>query len=170
MYNIHVKTKSSTMYELDTLNKMKGKDLQEICMSYELKKSGKKAELVDRIIAHQEKVKKEEEDRKRILAHGEETRSEEFEKIIRAFQLWCEQEGFYPFYGYMTTKKVDINEIRSAFAEHDAELDAFFYMLFNIHDNWEFYDTTNEDREFDCDSEYNSNWLVRGMIEIYNKL
>ena len=75
----------------------------------------------------------------------------------------------------MPTEKVDINEIRAAFAnyndnETNPQLSGFFFMLFNVHANWEFYDTTEQDREFDCDSMYNSNWMARGMTEIYETL
>ena len=158
------------MYARNTLESLKAKALQEICISYNLKKSGKKRELIERIINHQEKIQKEEEDKKRTLEHGEEIRGEEFEKIIRAFDQWCSKEGFAPYQGYMTTKKVDINEIRSEFANHEHNLDSFLYMLFNVRDDWEFYDTTNQDREFDCDSEYNPDWVVDGVTEIYNTL
>ena len=113
---------------------------------------------------------KEEEAKKQLLEYGAEPRSVEFENIIRAFDQWCSKEGFAPYQGYMTTKKVDINEIRSEFANHPHNLDSFLYMLFNVRDDWEFYDTTNQDREFDCDSEYNPDWLVDGVTEIYNTL
>ena len=131
--------------------------------------------LIARIREYQEKTQKEEEARKQLLEYGAQARCEEFEKIIHAFELWCSKEGFAPFQGYMITKKVDINEIRAAFADYNdnetnPQLSGFFYMLFNVHDNWEFYDTTEQDREFDCDSEYNSNWLARGMTEIYETL
>lgn len=161
------------MYTIQALNTMKGKQLQDICTENHIKKSGKKSELIERIISHQEKRQKEEEEHKRIMDHGAQTRSDTFENIIRAFQMWCDKEGFFPYYGYMTTKRVHIDQIRSAFADYaqeEASLDGFFYMLFNVHDNWEFYDTTQQDREFDCDSMYNSNWLAQGMTEIYNTL
>jgi hypothetical protein len=80
-------------------------------------------------------------------------------------------------------EKVHINEVRAAFADYNSEgedgeiapnLSEFFFCLFNWDaDNkgsWDIYDTTEQDREFDCDSEYNSNWLVSGMTEIYNTL
>lgn len=158
------------MYARNTLETLKAKALQDICISYNLKKSGKKSELIERIINHQEKIQKEEEDKKRTLEHGEEIRGEEFEKVIRAFGQWCSKEGFALYHGYLTTKKVDINEIRSEFANHQHNLDSFLYMLFNVRDDWEFYDTTNQDREFDCDSEYNPDWVVDGVTEIYNAL
>ena len=97
--------------------------------------------------------------------------------------MWTSKEGFAPFKGYMTKEKVHINEVRAAFADYNSEgkdgeiapnLSEFFFCLFNWDaDNkgsWDIYDTTEEDRVFDCDSEYNSNWLVAGMTEIYNTL
>mgnify|MGYP001165156318 FL=1 len=158
------------MYARNTLETLKAKALQDICISYNLKKSGKKGDLIERIINHQEKIQKEEEAKKQLLEYGAEPRSVEFENIIRAFDQWCSKEGFAPYQGYMTTKKVDINEIRSEFANHPHNLDSFLYMLFNVREDWEFYDTTNQDREFDCDSEYNPDWLVDGVTEIYNTL
>ena len=141
------------------------------------------SDLIPRIRFHQEKIKKEEEVKKQLLANGAKPRCEEFEKIIRAFELWCAKEGFAPFKGYLTTEKVHINEVRAAFADYNNEgeegeiapnLSEFFFCLFNWDaDNkgsWDIYDTTGKDREFDCDSEYNSNWLVSGMTEIYNTL
>ena len=163
------------MYTLIQLSQSTKTELQSICVDYGIKSSGNMSALITRIRFHQEKIQKEEEAKKQLLANGAKPRCEEFEKIIRAFELWCSQFGFAPFQGYMTTEKVHINEIRSAFAEYNdnetnPNVSEFFYMLFNVHDNWEFYDTTEQDREFDCDSMYNSNWLVAGMTEIYNTL
>ena len=169
------------MYTLIQLSQSTKSELQSICLEYRLKISGNKSDLITRIRLHQEKIQKEQEAKKQLLEYGAKTGSVEFENITRAFELWCSQEGFAPFKGYMTTEKVHINEIRAAYADynhnlsssppkHSDPLDEFFYMLFNERDDWEFYDTTEQDREFDCDSEYNSNWLVAGMTEIYNTL
>ena len=141
------------------------------------------SDLIPRIRFHQEKIQKEKETKKQLLENGAKPRSEEFEKIIRAFELWCAKEGFAPFKGYMSREKVHINEVRAAFADYNREgeegeiapnLSEFFFCLFNWDaDNkgsWDIYDTTEQDREFDCDSEYNSNWLVAGMTDIYNTL
>ena len=171
------------MYTLIQLSQSTKAQLQSICLEYRLKSSGNKSDLIPRIRFHQEKIQKEEEAKKQLLANGAKPRCEEFEKIIRAFQLWCEKEGFAPFKGYLTTEKVHINEVRAAFADYNSEgeegeiapnLSDFFFCLFNWDaDNkgsWDIYDTTEQDREFDCDSEYNSDWLVAGMTEIYNTL
>jgi hypothetical protein len=94
--------------------------------------------------------------------------NKEFQRIIAAFEKCCTQEGFALYQGHDTTQRVDIDEIRTEFEKYDADLDNFFNMLFNIREDWEFYDTTKQDREFDCDSEYNVDWFVEEMSEIYN--
>ena len=162
------------MYTLIQLSQSTETELQSICIDYGIKSSGNLSALIPRIRFHQEKIQKEkeakDEAKKQLLEYGAEPRSVEFENIIRAFDQWCSKEGFALYHGYITTKKVDINEIRSEFANHQHNLDSFLYMLFNVRDDWEFYDTTNQDREFDCDSEYNPDWLVDGVTEIYNTL
>ena len=171
------------MYTLIQLSQSTETELQSICIDYGIKSSGNMSALITRIRFHQEKIQKEEETKKQLLANGAKPRCEEFEKIIRAFELWCSKEGFAPFKGYITMEKVHINEVRASFADYNSEgkdgeiapnLSEFFFCLFNWDaDNkgsWEFYDTTEQDREFDCDSMYNSNWLVAGMTEIYNTL
>ena len=163
------------MYTLIQLSNSTKTELQSICIDYGINSTGNMSALIPRIRNHQEKIKKEEETKKQLLEYGAKPRCEDFEKIIRAFEMWCSQSNFAPFKGYMTTEKVDLNEIRAAFAKYNdnetvPNLDEFFYMLFNVHDDWEFYDTTMEDREFDCDSMYNSNWMAKRMTEIYNGL
>lgn len=163
------------MYTLIQLSKSTKNELQSICIDYGINSSGNMSALIPRIRNHQEKIKKEEEDKKQLLEYGAKPRCEDFEKIIRAFETWCSNEKFAPFKGYMTCEKVDINEIRAAFAKYNdnetnSNLSEFFFMLFNVHDDWEFYDTTMEDREFNCDSMYNSNWMASGITKIYNTL
>lgn len=107
-------------------------------------------------------------------------RSVEFLNIIRAFKLWCYIFGFELFKDYMSNVKVTIEEVHAYFAEyttslfpynlHSDPLGKFFNMLFNVHDDWKFYDTTRQDRKFDCDSMYNPNWFVDGMTAIHNSL
>ena len=175
------------MYTLIQLSQFTKTELQSICIDYGIKSSGNLSALIPRIRFHQEKIQKEkeakDEAKKQLLENGAKPRCEEFEKIIRAFEMWTSKEGFAPFKGYMTKEKVHINEVRAAFADYNCEgrdgeiapnLSEFFFCLFNWDaDNkgsWDIYDTTEQDREFDCDSEYNSNWLVAGMTEIYNTL
>jgi len=175
------------MFTLIQLSQFTKTELQSICIDYGIKSSGNLSALIPRIRFHQEKIQKEkeakDEAKQQLLEYGAKPRNEEFEKIIRAFVMWCTKEGFAPFKGYMTMEKVHINEVRAAFADYNSEgedgeiapnLSEFFFCLFNWDaDNkgsWDIYDTTEQDREFDCDSEYNSNWLVAGMTEIYNTL
>lgn len=163
------------MYTLIQLSNSTKNELQSICIDYGINSSGNMSALIPRIRNHQEKIQKEEEEKKQLLEYGAKPRCEDFEKIIRAFETWCSNENFAPFKGYMTTEKVDINEIRAAFAKYNdnetnPNLSEFFFMLFNVRDDWEFYDTTEQDREFDCDSMYNSNWMASGITEIYNTL
>tara|TARA_B100000073_G_scaffold254444_1_gene214458 strand:+ start:83 stop:391 length:309 start_codon:yes stop_codon:yes gene_type:complete len=96
------------------------------------------------------------------------TNNKEFERIITAFKMWCTKEGFALYQGHDTTQRVDIDEISTDFKKYSTDLDGFFNMLINVREDWEFYDTTKQDREFDCDSEYNIDWFVEGMSEIYN--
>ena len=107
-------------------------------------------------------------------------RSVGFLNIIRAFKLWCYIFGFELFKDYMSNVKVTIEEVHAYFAEytysrfpynlHDDPLGEFFDMLFKVHDDWKFYETTRQDRKFDCDSMYNPNWFVDGMTAIHNSL
>ena len=94
--------------------------------------------------------------------------NKEFERIIAAFQMWCTKEGFALYQGHDTNQRVGIDEIRAEFKKYDADLDNFFNMMLNIREDWEFYDTTKQEREFDCDSEYNDRWFMEEMSEIYN--
>ena len=42
-------------------------------------------------------------------------------------------------------------------------------MFFNEHDDWTMFDKTNEERDFDCDSEFNDTWFIKGMKELYDR-
>ena len=109
------------MYTLIQLSQSTKTELQSICIDYGIKSSGNLSALIPRIRFHQEKIQKEEEAKKQLLANGAKPRCEEFEKIIRAFVMWCTKEGFAPFKGYMTMEKVHINEVRAAFADYNSE-------------------------------------------------
>lgn len=186
---------ATTMYTNIQLRQATERQLCSICIEYGLKTNGSHRTLVLRIRKKQEDIVWGEEQAKELLLEfGEKTRCEEFEKIIRAFEMWCSKEGFALFQSYetentmtrktvsrktmksiktvtttVTVEKVDINEIRAAFAERDANLIEFFYMLSNVRDDWFFLTTiVQEGRE--CEGEYNSNLLVTGMSEIYNTL
>ena len=48
------------------------------------------------------------------------------------------------------------------------KLDVFLEMLFNERDEWVMFDTTEQEREFDCDSEFSDRWMIEGMKKIYD--
>lgn len=165
------------MFTLEILQSLKGKELKLICNNYKIKQSGNKSELVERIISHQDKIIEKEKIKNKYLAHGAKKRNHTFENIFKAFESWCANEGFWPekmetSYSYA---KLDIREIRASFADYKNNgsvplLNEFFEMLFEVYDYWIFFDTTNQEREFDNDSIYNADWLIDGVTEIYNKL
>ena len=159
-----------------------------MCTEYELQISGKKQNLIERIIAHQEKITQEQIAWEKLMKHGAEERDMGFERVIRVFQHWAEENGFWPAKlskSGVSYEHIDINEIRAAFADYDPDtsslredklvptpgtkLEVFLEMLFNERDDWIICDTTNEERDFDCDSEFNDTWLIKGMKELYDR-
>ena len=176
------------MYTRKILEVMKVAQLKSVCSEYELKISGNKQELIDRIISHQEKITQEQVAWEKLMKHGAEERDDGFARVIRVFREWSDEDGFWPAKlskSGVSFEYVDINEIRAAFADYDPDtsplredmlvptpgtkLEVFLEMLFNERDDWTICDTTNEEREFDCDSEFNDMWLVEGMKELYNR-
>lgn len=175
------------MYTRKVLEAMKVAQLKSVCSDYDIKKTGIKQELIDRILEYQEKIKEEKEAWERLMAHGAEERDEGFERVIQVFRQWTDENGFWPAKlskSGVSFEFVDINEIRAAFADYDPDnstlredrfvptpgtkLEVFLEMLFNDRDDWHIFDTTTQEREFDCDSEFNDIWLVKGMKAIYN--
>ena len=176
------------MFTREVLEQMKVPALKEVCRGYKLAMSGKKSELFDRIIAHQEKHKIEKDNWSQLMRYGAEKRDEGFERVIRVFQQWSHENGFWPSKlakSGASYEFVDINEIRAAFADYDPDtstlredkyvpcpgtkLEVFLEMLFNERDDWEIFDTTTQEREFDSDSEFNDRWMVEGMKKIYEE-
>ena len=176
------------MFTREVLEQMKVPALKEVCRGYNLAMSGKKSELFDRIIAHQEKHKIEKDKWSQLMTYGAAKRDDGFERVIRVFQQWSDENRFWPSklaksgVGY---EFVDINEIRAAFADYDPDtstlredkyvpcpgtkLEVFLEMLFNERDDWEIFDTTTQEREFDSDSKFNDRWMVEGMKKIYEE-
>jgi hypothetical protein len=122
------------------------------------------------------------------MAHGAAKRDEDFERVIQVFQQWTDENGFWPAKlsdSGVSYVNVDMNEIRAAFADYDpstsslredtlvptpsTKLEVFLEMLFNEHDEWEIFDTTEQEREFDCDSEFSDRWMIEGMKKIYEE-
>ena len=174
------------MLSREVLEQLKVPALKEVCRGYELPISGKKSELFLRIIAHQEKLDGTAQKWSQLMTYGAAKRDDGFERVMRVFQQWSDENGFWPSKlakSGVSYEFVDINEIRAAFADYDpntsslredrmvpipeTKLDVFLEMLFNERDDWHIFDTTTQEREFDCDSEFNDRWMVEGMKRLY---
>ena len=169
------------MYTIEQLNTMKGAELKEILREKKLTMSGAKAVLIQRIVEFQEnEIKKEKELTKKLheheimLTHGAQTGTPLFEKIMGAFQEWCNKEKFQVHkYGARpcTFEIVDINEIRYKMRTITS-LEEFYHEFFNTFLDSEWYlfsEDGHDDREFDCDSAYNDEWMMKGMNEIFER-
>ena len=169
------------MYTIEQLNTMKGAELKEILREKKLTMSGAKAVLIQRIVEFQEnEIKKEKELTKKLheheimLTHGAQTGTPLFEKIMGAFQEWCNKEKFQVHkYGARpcTFESVDINEIRYKMRTITS-LEEFYHEFFNTFLDSEWYlfsEDGHDDREFDCDSAYNDEWMMKGMNEIFER-
>ena len=176
------------MLSREVLEQLKVPALKEVCRGYELPISGKKSELFLRIIAHQEKLDGTAQKWSQLMTYGAAKRDDGFERVMRVFQQWSDENGFWPSKlakSGVSYEFVDINEIRAAFADYDPDtstlredkfvpcpgtkLEVFLEMLFNERGDWEICDTTTQEREFDCDSEFNDRWMVEGMKKIYEE-
>ena len=176
------------MFTREVLEQLKAPALKEVCRGYNLPISGKKSELFLRIIAHQEKLKIEKDTWSQLMTYGAAKRDEGFERVIGVFEQWSDENGFWPSKlakSGVSYEFVDINEIRAAFADYNPDtstlrqdryvpcpgtkLEVFLEMLFNERHDWEICDTTTQEREFDCDSEFNDRWMVEGMKKIYEE-
>ena len=162
--------------------------LKIILTENKLPTSGKKAELVQRILDYQDKLQAEGEAWEQLMIKGAAIQDDEFEKIMQAYTSWCEQNNFHVFKmaasGY-TFSKVHINEIRAEFMDYDpsksplrndslvpipaTKMDIFLEMFFeNLGGIWNFFDIDEtEDREFGEKSPYNEKWFVDGLLELY---
>ena len=184
------------MFTREVLEQMKVPALKEVCRTYGIATSGKKSELFDRIIAHQEKLKIEKDKWSQLMTYGAAKRDDEFERVIGVFQQWSDENGFWPSKlakSAVGFECVDINEIRAAFADYDPDtstlredkyvpcpgtkLEVFLEMLFNERDDWEICDTTTQERQFiyyvletgTTTPEFNDRWMVEGMKKIYEE-
>lgn len=124
------------MNSQENLKNYKVSELREICRGYKILMSGNKSKLIERIIDHQEKINKKEEEKKERLAYGKEvstlidgTHDIEFDAIITKFLNWFENKNLsieklstnsYSF------DKVHQDEIRATFKDYlktNAEID-----------------------------------------------
>ena len=169
------------MYTFEQLNAMKVVELKEILRKKKQTMSGIKGVLIQRIMEFQEnEIKKEKElanklrEHEIMLTHGAQTGTPLFEKIMGAFQDWCNKERFQVYkYGNRpcTFEIVDINEIRYKMRTI-ISLKEFYHEFFNTFLDSEWYlfsEDGHDDREFDCDSAYNDEWLMKGMNEIFER-
>ena len=117
------------MISREILEQLKVPALKETCRGYNLTVSGKKAELFERIIAHQEKLQHEKVEQKQRLAYGAEvpilidgTPDSEFENVMEKYIEWS-NTTFWNISKLakngVSFEKVDIREIRAAFKNYD---------------------------------------------------
>ena len=181
---------TTSNFSQENLNSMKLKDLRDILDTYNLPISGKKDVLTSRIIDHQNKIKREKEDWDNLMTKGSVIRDDDFEKVIKCFTTWCNQNGFYisKLKTSYTYEDVHINEVRAAFVDYKPELssirkdklvpklnnkmDIFLEMFFQeyLDSLWFFMDKTDEERIFEDSSEFNDEWFGRGMKKLYQTI
>ena len=177
---------SSVLYSRNALDKMNLKTLQGLAEYYQIAKSGNKAFLIERIIPHQERIKRKRDKWNRIMAHGGAKRDEAFEHVILVFQEWTNENGFWPIKQSecgLIQEWVHINEIRAAFSDYDpkksplrssinpmprTKIEVFLEMLFLKRHIWEMMDKTYQDRVFDFypNDNYKTNWMGKGMYDM----
>lgn len=168
------KEDTTNMYSLEQLNTMKGAGLKDILREKKLTMSGTKTALIQRIWDFQQSEIKAQQEHEIMLTHGAQVYSPVFEKIMGAFQQWCKQEKFQVNkYGNTpcTFEVVDINEIRYKMRTITS-LEEFYHEFFNTFLDSEWYlfsEDGHDDREFDCDSQYNDEWMIKGMNEIFER-
>lgn len=119
----------------ENLQKYKVSQLKEVCREYNILMSGKKSELIQRIMEHEEKNNKKKEEKNERLVYGEEpatlidgTPDTEFDAIITKFLNWFKNKNFsierLSINGH-SFDKVDQHEIRASFKDYlktEAEL------------------------------------------------
>jgi len=150
--------------------------LKELCRGYNVSVSGKKSELVERIIAHEETINK----REKRLAYGAEaailvdgTPDSEFEATIAKFFDWCKTNNFSVNEvagSGCSFQEVDPREIRASFKEYDpaastlrqdryvpvpnTNAEIFLEMFFDkLGGEWEMFSSDDSDIEFECHEE-----------------
>lgn len=162
------------MISREILEQMKTPALKEVCRGYNLGVSGKKSELFERIIAHQEKLEKQQAEQQQRLAYGAEEGDGEFEATIMKFLYWCETNNFAVnevAESGASFQKVHHCEIRAAFKDYDpaastlrddhlvpvphTKMEIFLEMFFDkLGGEWEMFCECDE-KEFDESEEHN---------------
>lgn len=121
--------KLTIMISREILEQLKLPALKEVCRGYNLAISGKKTELFERIIAHQEKLETQQAEQQQRLAYGAEvptladgTPDSEFEATMTKFFDWS-NATFWNICKLsesgVSFQKVDHREIRAAFKDYD---------------------------------------------------
>ena len=162
------------MISREILEQLKVPALKEVCRGYNLAISGKKIELFERIIAHQEKLEKQQAEKQQRLAYGAEEADSEFEATTTKFFNWCETNHFAVneiAENGCSFQKVDRREIRASFKEYDpaasslrndslvpvphTKMEIFLEMFFDkLGGEWEMFCECDE-KEFDESEEHN---------------
>ena len=160
---------SNNTYTLPVLTAMRTGFLKLILSDNELSTSGKKEELIQRILDYQTKINAEKEAWEHMMLKGEIKQEDEFEKVMLSYITWCKENNFQIHKVNSSGHSfslVHINEIRFAFMEYDpsasplrkdrlvpvpnTKMDIFLEMFFEkLGTIWYFFDADEEhDREF----------------------
>ncbi len=110
------------MISREVLEQLKVPALKEVCRGYNLAISGKKIELFERIVAHQEKLDKQQLEKQQRLAYGAKEGDGEFEATMAKFFDWCEKNNYTVnemAENGCSYRPVDHDEIRAAFKDYD---------------------------------------------------
>ena len=152
------------------LDKKKKAELQVICVNYGINKSGNKQELVERIIAHQEKnqrIQNVVENRfaygnaPALLPNGEP--DTEFEQVMTSYLDWSQRTNWSISKMSETSlhfHKIDIREIRASFKDYlnngttKSRMYAFLEMFFDLLDGeWIMMHEQDTEEIFDDDEQ-----------------
>jgi hypothetical protein len=161
------------MISREILEQLKVPALKEVCRGYNLAISGKKIELFERIIAHQEKLEKQKAEKLQRLAYGAEQEDDEFEATILKFLYWCKKNNYTVnemAENCCSYRPVHHCEIRAAFKDYDpaastlrsdhlvpvphTKMEIFLEMFFDkLGGEWEMFDERSDEtmRFFDRD-------------------
>ena len=156
----------------EEMKALKMPELKDLCRDYNLRVSGKKDDLCQRILAHQWKMelkKQRLELADEIATKPDGSVDDEFEIVIKNYFDWCKKNHFAAHEiaeGGYSYKKVDYREIRASFKEYDPDastlredkyvpvpqnkMEVFIEMFFDkLGGEWEMFDINCGEVEFD---------------------
>ena len=156
----------------EEMKALKMPELKNLCRDYNLRVSGKKDDLCQRILAHQWKMelkKQRLELADEIATKPDGSVDDEFEIVIKNYFDWCKKNHFAAHEiaeGGYSYKKVDYREIRASFKEYDPDastlredkyvpvpqnkMEVFIEMFFDkLGGEWEMFDINCGEVEFD---------------------